>query len=161
MTTSKSASILIVDDSYDDLELVSAALQRVSGFDFTLHTAGDGIAALEVLKSAVERESLPDFALVDLKMPRMDGRSFAEHVRASPLLGGFPILMLSTSSRAEDIRSCYAAGCNAYYHKPLEFHKLVCLLESIVAHWCSQVLLLNTQDEAGVPHHSRSSLPSA
>ncbi|MEO1716456.1 MAG: response regulator [Planctomycetota bacterium] len=159
MTTGAPATIMIVDDSYDDLELVSAALQRIPGFQFNVQTAGDGVRALERLKSAAADDTMPDLALVDLKMPRMDGRTFAEHVKATPELVGVPVLILSTSSRAEDVRSCYEAGCNAYYQKPLEFHELVSLLEAIVAHWCSQVLLLHTYDDATISHRSGSHLP--
>ncbi|MEL6497085.1 MAG: response regulator [Planctomycetota bacterium] len=147
MTAARQATILIVDDSYDDLELVSAALRRIPGFQFELQTASDGLRALELLKNAAVEESMPDLALVDLKMPRMDGRMFAQHMKATPELVGVPVLILSTSSRAQDVQSCYEAGCNAYYQKPLEFHELVRLLHAIVEHWCSQVLLLHASGE--------------
>ena len=129
-------TVLAVDDSHDDLELVAAALNRVSGYRFTLHTAHDGEAAADYLTRALTSSKLPVFALVDLKMPRMDGRALSEHIKATPKLRPMPVLILSTSTRSSDVLSCYESGCNAYYQKPLELKELVELLQSITDHWC-------------------------
>ncbi|MEL6330590.1 MAG: response regulator [Planctomycetota bacterium] len=135
--------ILLVDDHEDDLELVRRAVERCGCSGLELVTANDGLDAIEKLESLKLEDRLPDLLLVDLNMPRLDGRGLLRHVRAQELIAPLPVLMLSTSDQPTDIVACYRDGCNAYFKKPLEFRDLVALVEGIFIHWTDLVHLPN------------------
>lgn len=136
-----SIRVLLVDDSEDDREFLRLALDESAPGDIAVSEAVDGREAVERLAAMSTAGRRPDFAIVDLKMPRMDGREFLREIRQRGDLQSMPVLILSTSDADEDIDGCYEDGCNAYFQKPLEYHELIDLVRELVGHWARLVHL--------------------
>ncbi|MEM0984151.1 MAG: response regulator [Planctomycetota bacterium] len=132
--------VLLVDDNEEDVELVSIAIAESKDFRTTITAARDGVAALEAL-DAVPDERLPDFILLDVKMPRMDGRELLRELRQRERYASLPVLMFSTSESPLDVAHCYREGCNAYFVKPLGYTELVEIIDEILRHWGRRVRL--------------------
>ncbi|MDX2147265.1 MAG: response regulator [Planctomycetota bacterium] len=138
--------VMLVDDDAGFLGLVDAIFRRAKedrrdafGRSFPaeleITTAGDGFIARELLGTKLTDGNRPDLLVVDLKMPRLDGIGLLKWIREEPRLVTVPVLMLSTSATGSDVASSYAAGCNAYYQKPLRFEDLERLVGELVHHW--------------------------
>lgn len=117
-------TILVVEDSATTRKFLRLSLESES---LRVCEAADGIEALELLAQVK-----PDLFLVDLNMPRMDGLTLVQRLRANPDYTVTPIVMLTTQNTAADRRNGYAAGVNVYLTKPIESEKLLykvqCLL---------------------------------
>ena len=109
-------TILVVEDSATTRKFLRLSLESES---LRVCEAADGIEALELLAQVK-----PDLFLVDLNMPRMDGLTLVQRLRANPDYTVTPIVMLTTQNTAEDRRNGYAAGVNVYLTKPIESEKL-------------------------------------
>lgn len=127
--------ILLVDDSEDDLGFLQLALESEPSHACRTLTARNGEEGLSMLSGTDRGAQRPDIVLVDLNMPRMDGRTMIRTARSNPELSWLPFVVLSTSGAPSDIAGCYQAGCNAYYQKPLKFQDLERLVGRIVEHW--------------------------
>lgn len=77
----------------------------------------------------------PDIILLDLNMPRKDGRQALQEIRAKETGRTIPIIVFSTSDNVKDIKGCYAAGCNSYITKPSELDEFNTALEHVAAYW--------------------------
>ncbi len=129
--------IMLVEDSAADVALAKEIFKE-GGLSFDLQVAGDGVEALEMLRKEGEHKDkpLPDFILLDLNMPRMDGREFLSIVKADPKLKRIPVLIMSTSDSPRDVLTCYELQANAYIAKPLDIDDFISLVESIRDFWC-------------------------
>ena len=123
--------VLLVEDSDDDVELTRVAL-RNTGTRIELDVARDGEEALQTLMS---RRPRPDLILLDLNMPRMDGREFLARLKGHPEWGTVPVIVLTTSSSPDDIEACYAGGANCYVTKPVDFNDFRQALTTLFAFW--------------------------
>lgn len=134
--------IMLVEDSAADVALAREIFKE-GGLSFDLHVAGDGIAALEMLRKEGPHADLPlpDFILLDLNMPRMDGREFLSIVKADAKLKRIPVLIMSTSDAPRDVLTCYELQANAYIAKPLDIDDFIALVESIRDFWCKFALV--------------------
>lgn len=133
-------SILVVEDSEPDVILLREALGR-SGRRHQIAVARDGVEALAHLAASALSSPHPDLILLDLNMPRMDGREFLSRVKSDPLLAIIPIVVLSTSSSPDDIRGSYERSCNAYVVKPHgleDFERVIGQLETFWGDCVSQ-----------------------
>ena len=111
--------LLLVDDNPGDVRLVREAL-RSSGGKTRVSTATDGVEALEALRAAAP-EDRPDLVLLDLNLPRLDGRETLRALRADPALRSLPTIIFSSSTAAADVEACLALGADAYVTKPADF----------------------------------------
>lgn len=129
--------IMLVEDSAADVALAKEIFKE-GGLSFDLQVACDGVEALEMLRKEGEHadKPLPDFILLDLNMPRMDGREFLSIVKADPKLKRIPVLIMSTSDSPRDVLTCYELQANAYIAKPLDIDDFISLVESIRDFWC-------------------------
>ncbi len=129
--------IMLVEDSAADVALAKEIFKE-GGLSFDLQVAGDGVEALEMLRKEGEHADLPlpDFILLDLNMPRMDGREFLSIVKTDPKLKRIPVLIMSTSDSPRDVLTCYELQANAYIAKPLDIDDFITLVESIRDFWC-------------------------
>lgn len=129
-------TILVVDDDPDDrlLALEAAQESRLHG---ELRFVEDGEALLEYLRAA----AVPGLILLDLNMPRMDGREALRVLKGDPLLRRIPVVVLSTSSAQEDIRASYDLGVNSFIIKPTSFASLVDVMRSLGRYWLETVAL--------------------
>ena len=138
--------ILLVEDNPDDMELTRIAMMD-AGLDVDLEWVTDGSEALEYLQqqgtfTAARR---PDLVLLDLNLPRLDGRELLRIVKADAGLCSIPVVVLTTSVDDHDVRDAYLAHANAFISKPADFDLYVRTLRALQAFWFESALL--------PPHH--------
>ncbi|MCA9246591.1 MAG: response regulator [Planctomycetales bacterium] len=128
--------VLLVDDSEDDLLMMSEALQDISSLRL-LQTARSGQEALDFLGERISdpAQPFPKMMLLDINMPGLNGFEVLARVKGDARLRSLPIVMLTSSSRDEDIVSSYTAGACSYITKPIGFEKLVDTLSRFSAYW--------------------------
>ena len=138
--------ILVADDDADDRMLIEEALEEsrlVNPVDFV----EDGIELLEYLRNEGEYadrgEELPGLILLDLNMPRMDGRTALSHIKADERLKRIPVVILTTSKSEEDIIRTYGLGVNSFITKPVTFDNLVQTVQILARYWFEIVALPN------------------
>jgi CheY-like chemotaxis protein len=123
------ARVLVVDDDEADLALIREALDahRVPS---QVHIARDGVEALQYLRGGVPA-GRPDMILLDLNMPRMDGREVLTAVKQDPGLADIPIVVFTTSGQPGDIAASYSRHANAYVTKPLDLDDFTAAVDGI------------------------------
>ncbi|MGV3592057.1 MAG: response regulator [Gammaproteobacteria bacterium] len=143
----RTVTILMADDDEDDRLLTRDALteSRVLN-DF--HCVADGIELMKYLRreGLYKDEELypaPSLILLDLNMPRLDGRGALEQIKADPRLRSIPVIILTTSKAEEDMLRAYDLGAASYIPKPVTFDKLVELMRSLGRYWVEFVELPN------------------
>ena len=134
--------ILVVDDDPQDVELLCHAL-RTRGTEFWMDTVGDGAEALAYLRreAPYADRPRPHLILLDLNMPRKDGRTFLAERRADLLLLAIPVVVLTTSGAECDVRDCYALGANCFVTKPVDYDSYCSALRAVEAFWTSVAAL--------------------
>ena len=130
----KALTILFVDDSPGDVELVRQALL---GYSVRLWTASDGVNAMRLLEGAGGK---PDLILLDLNMPRMDGRALLGRIKSYPELSRIPVIVLTCSNAPEDVRQAYDLHANCYITKPLDFDGFERVIHHLVDFWAEAAL---------------------
>lgn len=135
-------SVLLVEDDPGDVVLIQEAFEH-NRVHHELHVASDGVEALEVLRGTGDAlESLrPDLILLDLNLPRMDGRELLETIKQDPELRRIPVIVLTTSEADEDILRSYDLHANAYVTKPVDFARFVDVVRRIDDFFVSVVKL--------------------
>lgn len=130
--TATPIQIMLVDDNEADIELTKATLEE-GKVRMQIATASDGQDALDQLEGMLARsEGLPDLILLDLNMPRLDGRGFLAKLRQHDQLKAIPVVVLTSSDAEQDIVKSYKLGANCYVNKPVgldEFQKIVRTVE--------------------------------
>jgi chemotaxis family two-component system response regulator Rcp1 len=136
------AQILLVEDSAEDIELTELALDE-AGFASDLHVVRDGEQAMRFLRreSPYEDAVRPDFMLLDLNMPRKDGREVLREVKTDPALRRIPVVVLTTSGDDRDVLRAYDEHVNAYVRKPLGFDAMVNVAKQLEGFWVGIVCL--------------------
>jgi CheY-like chemotaxis protein len=137
--------ILLVDDNRADIRLTQEAL-REGTLTTEVHVARDGEEALQFLRRAdgFAGRPRPDLILLDLNMPRMDGREVLGELKADADLRTIPVVVLTTSTARSDIESSYNLHANCYVVKPLDFDQFARTVRAIEAFWFSGVVKLPT-----------------
>ena len=131
--------ILIADDDVDDREMTKEALEEshlVNRLDFV----ADGEELMDYLYrrgqyAELADTSLPGLILLDLNMPRLDGRRALEQIREDPHLRDIPVIVLTTSKAEEDILRSYKVGANSYITKPVTFEGLAAAIQVMGKYW--------------------------
>jgi len=134
--------IMVAEDDADDRVLLSDAFAE-SGVQVEIEFVADGV---ELLARLAERDAqpdhgLPDLVLLDLNMPRMDGREALRAIRDNDRLRHLPVIILTTSRAELDIRLSYQLGANSYVAKPRRFDELIMVLRSLERYWMDIVQL--------------------
>ena len=145
MNNAKPIRILVADDDADDRILIADAFEEArlkNPVDFV----EDGVELLDYLKhrgkyADLTEEFLPGVILLDLNMPRMDGRSALQEIRADDKLKRIPIVVLTTSKSEEDILKTYDLGVNSFITKPVTFDGLCKVVNLIGQYWFEIVAL--------------------
>ena len=137
--------ILLVDDDLVDVRLTMEAL-RESKIHANVAAVYDGVEALEYLRQEGQyREAKkPDLILLDLNMPRKDGRETLAEIKSDPALRRIPVVILTTSHADKDIIQTYDLGANAYVVKPVDLDQMVIIVQKIQNFWFSIVKLPRT-----------------
>jgi CheY-like chemotaxis protein len=139
MTRPASVVILMADDDADDRELTKEALAE-SRLINELHFVGDGAELLDYLhrRGAYSRPGSaprPGVILLDLNMPRKDGREALAEIKADPKFRNIPVVVLTTSKAEQDIAQSYDLGANSFISKPVTFEGLVEVVRSLGQYW--------------------------
>ncbi|MGO2563975.1 MAG: response regulator [Pseudoalteromonas nigrifaciens] len=151
LTKVKPITILMADDDEDDRLLTQDALTESRVLN-ELHFVEDGVELLEYLerKGKFEQKDTsprPGLILLDLNMPRMDGREALQAIKANPCLKGIPVVILTTSKQEEDMVKGYDLGAASYITKPVTFDGLVELMKVLGKYWVEFVELPNTYND--------------
>ena len=149
-TAARTAVILLVEDELGDQELTRRALLE-GKTEKDLHVVKDGEEALDYLQrrgryAEGKRWPLPDLILLDLNLPRLDGRQFLAHIKADPRLRRIPVVVLTTSQQEKDIVQSYDAGANSYIVKPTTVDQSLKLVQALEAYWFEAVELPPLED---------------
>ena len=136
-------TILFADDDPDDRVLVRDALEE-SQLDSDFHSVEDGEELMDYLcrrgeYANREHSPRPDLILLDLNMPRKDGREALKEIKADPALRRIPVVVLTTSRAEEDIRRTYDLGANSFITKPVTFDSLVEIVKTLGKYWSEVV----------------------
>lgn len=134
-------NILVVDDNPADLDLTRETF-RDTEIPYQLYAARDGVEALDYLRQCGTREKpRPDLILLDLNMPRMDGRELLATIKQDPALRRIPVVVLTTSRAEPDIVNSYDLHANCYVTKPVDFDQFAQVVRSIQSFWLRNVEL--------------------
>ncbi|MBF0154918.1 MAG: response regulator [Magnetococcales bacterium] len=138
----KPIEILLVEDSPGDVELTREAL-RDSKLLNRLHVVEDGEEAMAFLRreGRFSNAMRPDVVLLDLNLPRKDGREVLEEIKADPDLKSIPVVVLTTSQSDEDILRTYQLYANCYITKPVDLNQFFSVVQSVENFWFSVVKL--------------------
>jgi len=138
----KPVEILLVEDSPGDVRLTMEALKEAKVLN-NLNVAADGIEAMAFLKheGAHAKAPRPDVILLDLNLPRKDGREVLAEIKADPNLRRIPVVVLTTSRAEEDIFRAYDLHANCYITKPVDFKQFLEVVQSIEDFWLTVVKL--------------------
>lgn len=128
----RSIVVLLVEDDPGDVLMTREAFAD-SKLHNTLEVVSDGVEALDYLRAVGEFASRPrpDLILLDLNLPRKDGREVLAEVKADPELSSIPIVVLTTSEAEEDILRSYKLHANAYVTKPVDFEQFINAIRQI------------------------------
>jgi len=141
-TAVRPINILLVEDNPGDVRLVIEALRESKVF-VSIAVAKDGLEALDVLykRPPHEETPCPDIILLDLNLPRMDGREFLEVIKNTPELKRIPVVILTTSSAEQDILKAYDLHANCYITKPVDLDQFIQVVQTIDDFWLTIVQL--------------------
>lgn len=134
--------ILLVEDNPGDIRLTQEALKE-SKVRNRLNIVNDGVEALDFLrqKAPFENAPRPDIILLDLNLPRKDGRAVLEEIKADADLRRIPVVILTTSDDEHDILRSYDLHANCYITKPLDLHQFASIVKTIENFWFQIVKL--------------------
>jgi two-component system, chemotaxis family, response regulator Rcp1 len=134
--------ILLVEDNPGDVRLTIEAL-RESKVRNNLHVARDGVEALAFLRREGSHAQVvrPDLILLDLNLPRKDGREVLAEIKADPQLHTIPVVVLTTSHAEQDVLQTYELQANCYITKPVDLEQFITVVKSIENFWLTIVTL--------------------
>lgn len=140
--TAKPVEILLIEDNPGDARLAKEAL-RESKIKNNLHITDDGEQALNFLhkKGGFENVATPDLILLDLNLPKIDGREILAQIKQDLVLKFIPVVILTTSVAEEDILKTYNLHANCYITKPLDLDQFIKIVRSIQDFWLTIVRL--------------------
>ena len=134
--------ILLVEDNPGDVRLTREALKEGKVYN-NLHWAKDGVEALEFLKRKGKHADAPrpDIILLDLNLPKKDGREVLAVIKNDADLKHIPVVVLTTSEAEEDVLKSYSLHANCYVTKPVDLDKFIQVVQSIDRFWLTVVTL--------------------
>lgn len=134
--------ILLVEDDPGDVALTQEAL-NASKLSIALQVVEDGVEAMEFLRqsSRINGFSMPDLILLDLNLPRKDGREVLCDLKSDPELKLIPVVVLTTSKAEEDVLKSYDLGANCYIPKPVGMDQFIHIVQTIEDFWFTIVKL--------------------
>lgn len=137
--------ILLVEDNQGDIDLTIEALEDAKVAN-KLHVARDGVEALAFLRrnGPYATAPRPDLILLDLNLPRKDGREVLAEIKADATLRTIPVVILTTSGAEADILSAYDLHANCYITKPVDFQQFIHVVQAINNFWFTIVKLPST-----------------
>jgi chemotaxis family two-component system response regulator Rcp1 len=134
--------ILLVEDNPGDERLTREALKEGKVYS-NLHWVKDGVEAIEFLRRSGRYKDVPrpDIILLDLNLPKKDGREVLQDIKNDPDLKRIPVVVLTTSKAEEDVLRTYNLHANCYVTKPVDLEKFIVVVKSIDVFWLTVVTL--------------------
>jgi two-component system, chemotaxis family, response regulator Rcp1 len=134
--------ILLVEDNPGDVRLTREALREGKVYN-NLHWAKDGVEALEFLRQEGRHAAAPrpDIILLDLNLPKKDGREVLHSIKNDERFKQIPVVVLTTSEAEEDVLRSYELHANCYITKPVDLDKFIMVVQSIDRFWLTVVTL--------------------
>lgn len=131
--------ILLVEDNPDDVELTRLAFEEANVAN-RLAVVSDGAEALDYLfargrHANRDPNDLPSIVLLDLNLPKLDGREVLRAIRENPATQALPVIVLTTSAEPLDVEASYALGVNSYIQKPVDFEQFVWAVKQVGLYW--------------------------
>jgi two-component system, chemotaxis family, response regulator Rcp1 len=144
LANGRPAEILLAEDNDDDAELTRQAFRRTKLL-VRLHRVNDGHKCLAFLRKEGEYQNVPtpDLLLLDLNMPKMNGRQVLAEMIKDENLKGLPVVILTTSEHEEEILKMYKMRCSSYIVKPVDFDQFLKVVRTITEYWFTVVVLPN------------------
>jgi CheY-like chemotaxis protein len=149
-------TILMADDDGEDCVLLGDAL-RATGRPYDLRFVRNGEELFDYLHHRGEyvdgrNAPLPDLILLDLRMPGKNGRETLGELKSQPQWRQIPVIVLTTSTADDDVKSCYDMRANAYVAKPVTFRKWVAMVDTLTQYWFDVVQLPPKARHGGETH---------
>ncbi|MDJ0737691.1 MAG: response regulator [Nostocaceae cyanobacterium] len=137
-----SIELLLVEDNPGDVQLTQIALED-SKISVNLNVVEDGVEAMAFLRKEGKYANMPypDIILLDLNLPKKDGREVLAEIKADNILKRIPVVVLTTSQAEGDILKAYNLSANCYITKPVDFDQFVKIVQSIESFWFTIVKL--------------------
>lgn len=133
--TNKVKRVLLIEDNPGDVRLTQEAF-KIDDDSIELEVVMDGVEALSyLLDNEPGHQKIPDLILLDLNLPKKDGREVLATIRGREEFDQIPIIILTTSSAEQDIYKCYELKANCYINKPLDFDLFYSLIQKIKFFW--------------------------
>jgi len=134
--------VLLIEDNPGDVRLTREALKEAR-IAVNLHVANDGLEAMKMLRQEAPYggQPMPDLVLLDLNMPKMDGREVLRLIKTDEKLKHIPVVVLTTSGAEKDIAQAYGMHANCYITKPVELDQFMEIVKSIEGFWLTVVKL--------------------
>ena len=128
----RAIEVLLVEDDPGDVLMTKEAFEDYK-LQNTLHVVNDGAEAMDFLRRQGEHADAPrpDLVLLDLNLPRMDGREVLQAIKSDPELASIPVVVLTTSEAEEDVLRSYSLHANAYVTKPVDFERFIQVVRQI------------------------------
>jgi chemotaxis family two-component system response regulator Rcp1 len=141
--------VLLVEDNEADLDLMREILEA-SPVHLELATVPDGVEAISYLrkKGSYERAHRPDLVLLDLNLPRKDGREVLQEIKEDPKLRLIPVVVMTSSAAEADVVRSYSLGANCYVTKPVDWRAFQEIVKAIENFWFVIVRLPPAEDRA-------------
>lgn len=138
----KKYEILLVEDSPSDVLIIREALSEVV-FNNNLVVVENGVAAVDYLscRGSYKGSQRPDLILLDINLPKKNGREVLSEIKCDPNLKKIPVVVLTTSNSRSDIEDAYQLNANCYVVKPIDFEKFIQVVQSICNFWFNIVSL--------------------
>ncbi len=138
----KPVEVLLVEDNAGDVRLTQEALKE-GKLAVHLTVARDGLAAIEILRQRNGHANArrPDLILLDLNLPKMDGRQVLQEIKSDPKLKRIPVVVLTTSEADSDILSTYGSHANCYITKPVDMERFIDIVKLLEEFWFTIVKL--------------------
>jgi CheY-like chemotaxis protein len=140
--TEKLADILLIEDNEGDLELAKEAFERAD-LKNKIHVATDGQEALDFLykRNNFEGVPTPHIILLDLNLPRVNGRDVLQQIKQDETLRRIPVIVLTSSQSDKDLLDCYTLQANCYIVKPVDAMKFMDIVQRVQNFWVDIVRL--------------------
>jgi len=154
---SRTRRVLLIEDNPIDVMMAEEAFKE-GAVDTIVSVVRDGTEALDYLRQRGKFTDacLPDFILLDLNLPKKDGRQVLAEIKADPVLKSIPVAVLSGSSDEEDVRACYAQHANCYIVKPSRLEDYIRTISALDRFWFDLVILPGTSSACdGYATHTR------
>jgi len=135
-------NVLLVEDNPGDVRLTQEAFKEAK-MSINLDVTMDGAEAIKFLRKEAPYEDsvIPDLILLDLNLPKKDGREVLKEIKTDDMLKRIPVVVLTTSNAEQDIMKSYNLHVNCYINKPVDFEKFFDIIQKIEEFWLSTAIL--------------------